>query len=191
MRAPGTSIKCGQVCPAGNHSTVSRQCTRVSWYNARLLSYVTLSKWAYLQTSLNVKQHFKIINFIRFERYCNWFNIYLPSLPKTKPKRRNAQNIIFHIFQMLINASVSLNSTEENWFWTVRCASVGYLKFFFWHRYLVIKNLQSPNTQNLFKINVVIKPEFSKFPKKIKVWSLSSSWCKLSASVDFVSLEEK
>ncbi len=36
-------------------------------------------------------------------------------------------------------------------------------------------------------INVVIKPEFSKFPKKIKVWSLSSSRCKLSVSVDFVS----
>ena len=36
----------------------------------------------------------------------------------------------------------------------------------------------------------MIKPEFSKFPKKIKVWSLSSSRCKLSVSVDFVSLEE-
>ena len=33
----------------------------------------------------------------------------------------------------------------------------------------------------------MIKPEFSKFPKKIKVWSLSSSRCKLSVSVDFVS----
>jgi hypothetical protein len=33
----------------------------------------------------------------------------------------------------------------------------------------------------------VIKPEFSKFPKKIKVWSLSSSRCKFSISVDFVS----
>ncbi len=36
-------------------------------------------------------------------------------------------------------------------------------------------------------IHVVIKPEFSKFPKKIKVWSLSSSRCKFSVSVDFVS----
>ncbi len=36
-------------------------------------------------------------------------------------------------------------------------------------------------------IDVVIKPEFSKFPKKIKVWSLSSSRCKFSVSVDFVS----
>jgi hypothetical protein len=35
-------------------------------------------------------------------------------------------------------------------------------------------------------IHVVIKPEFSKFPKKIKVWSLSSSRCKFSVSVDFV-----
>ena len=33
----------------------------------------------------------------------------------------------------------------------------------------------------------MIKPEFSKFPKKIKVWSLSSSRCKFSVSVDFVS----
>ncbi len=37
---------------------------------------------------------------------------------------------------------------------------------------------------------VVIKPEFSKFPKKIKVWSLSSSRCKFSVSVDFVSWEK-
>ncbi len=37
------------------------------------------------------------------------------------------------------------------------------------------------------QIYVVIKPEFSKFPKKIEVWSLSSSRCKLSVSVDFVS----
>ena len=36
-------------------------------------------------------------------------------------------------------------------------------------------------------IYVVIKPEFSKFPKKIKVRSLSSSRCKFSISVDFVS----
>ena len=36
-------------------------------------------------------------------------------------------------------------------------------------------------------IYVVIKPEFSKFPKKIEVWSLSSSRCKFSVSVDFVS----
>ena len=36
-------------------------------------------------------------------------------------------------------------------------------------------------------IYVVIKPEFSKFPKKIMVWSLSSSRCKFSVSVDFVS----
>ncbi len=36
-------------------------------------------------------------------------------------------------------------------------------------------------------IYVVIKPEFSKFPKKIKEWSLSSSRCKFSVSVDFVS----
>ncbi len=38
----------------------------------------------------------------------------------------------------------------------------------------------------LICIHVVIKPEFSKFPKKIKVWSLSSSRCN-SVSVDFVS----
>ena len=31
-----------------------------------------------------------------------------------------------------------------------------------------------------YNIYVVIKPEFSKFPKKIKVWSLSSSRCKFS-----------
>ena len=36
-------------------------------------------------------------------------------------------------------------------------------------------------------INVVIKPEFSEFPKKIKAWSLSLSRCKFSVSVDFVS----
>ena len=36
-------------------------------------------------------------------------------------------------------------------------------------------------------IYVVIKPEFSKSPKKIKVRSLSSSRCKFSVSVDFVS----
>ncbi len=40
-------------------------------------------------------------------------------------------------------------------------------------------------------MNVVIRPEFSKFPKKIKVRSLSLSRCKLSVSVDFVSLEER
>ena len=39
----------------------------------------------------------------------------------------------------------------------------------------------------LHGIHVVIKPEFSKFPKKIKVWSLSSYRCKFSVSVDFVS----
>ncbi len=33
----------------------------------------------------------------------------------------------------------------------------------------------------------MIKPEFSKSPKKIKVWSLSSSRCKFSVSVDFIS----
>jgi hypothetical protein len=40
-------------------------------------------------------------------------------------------------------------------------------------------------------IDVVIKPEFSKFPKKIKVWSLSSSRCKFSLSVDFVSQKKR
>ncbi len=40
-------------------------------------------------------------------------------------------------------------------------------------------------------IYVVIKPEFSKFPKKIKVWSLSSSRCKFSLSGDFVSQKKR
>ncbi len=41
--------------------------------------------------------------------------------------------------------------------------------------------------QHICNIYVVIKPEFSKFPKKIKVWSLSLSRCKFFLSVDFVS----
>jgi hypothetical protein len=42
-------------------------------------------------------------------------------------------------------------------------------------------------TLHTLDIYVVIKPEFSKFPKKIKIWSLSSYRCRFSVSVDFVS----
>ncbi len=41
------------------------------------------------------------------------------------------------------------------------------------------------------EIYVVIKPEFSKFPKKIKVWSLSSSRCKFFRKCRLRILEEK
>ncbi len=50
-----------------------------------------------------------------------------------------------------------------------------------------IDPLNLSNYKLLIIINVVIKPEFSKFPKKIKEWSLSSSRRKFSVSVDFVS----
>jgi hypothetical protein len=107
-----------------------------------IIFYVTLSKWVYLPTCLKMQQHFKIINLIWNKKlfiYCNWFNIYLPCWLKTKSKRRIVPNIIFHIFQISVNASVSLNSTEENWFWTALCVSIGYLKNISWHRYLVIE----------------------------------------------------
>ncbi len=44
---------------------------------------------------------------------------------------------------------------------------------------------------HIAKIYVVIKPEFSKFPKKIKVWSLSSSRCKFFRKCRLRILEEK
>ena len=89
-------------------------------------------------------------------------------------------NIAFHLFWFAIlnffnkdRLMFSLHFKLWQSDFAIRCV----FKFNFWQKKCKTRS----------DINVVIKPEFSKFPKKIKVWSLSSSRCKFSVSVDFVS----
>ncbi len=97
---------------------------------------------------------------------------------------------MFRIHPLVIQRAVYLKSglimSSVHWRYQTWQSKVGHFRtliIIFIFTSLSIKLVFYDNKITILEIiiiNVVIKPEFSKFPKKIKVWSLCSSRCKFS-----------